>query len=36
MKNNFLIIVFLVFFSNNLLADDYDISAKNISLDKKK
>ena len=35
MKNNFLIIVFLVFFSNNLLADDYDISAKNISLDKK-
>ena len=35
MKNNFLIIIFIVFFSEVLSAENFDISAKNISIDKK-
>ena len=36
MKNNYLIVIIFLFFSNFLLADELDIKAKNISIDKQK
>ena len=36
MKNNFLVIIVLIFFSSLAFAENVDISAKNISIDKKK
>ena len=36
MKNNCLIILIFLFFSNFSLADELDIKAKNINIDKKK
>ena len=36
MTNNCLIILIFLFFSNFSLADEFDIKAKNINIDKKK
>jgi LPS-assembly protein len=35
MKNKFISLVFLIFTTNNLFAENFNISAKNISIDKK-
>ena len=35
MKNKFISLVFLIFTANNLFAENFNISAKNISIDKK-
>ena len=35
MKNRFLILLIFIFTANNLLADNFKISASNISVDKK-
>ena len=35
MKNNFILVLLFVSFSNFLFAEEFDIKAKNISIDKK-
>ena len=36
MRNNFISLLIFIFFANNLSAENFNINAKNISIDKKK